>query len=290
MNPSNYGGEDFRRYRGSNVCDERYADRCCCLPGPPGPRGPQGPQGPVGPQGPEGIQGPEGPIGPVGPMGPQGPTGEQGPAGPQGTAGEQGPQGPTGEQGPAGPQGPAGEQGPIGPQGPAGERGPEGPQGPAGERGPEGPQGPEGTQGPQGEPGTVLSFAEFYSTVSGGATPGEDIAFPEDGPAYGTDIARASVSSFTLAQPGIYMVQFVRSACKEARVVLTLNGQELPSTMFGHNSNLSQLSGVALLTVDTENSVLTVRSLPVDSCTLYLKSNLSDTEEGSSHLVILRLR
>ncbi|MBR4211908.1 MAG: collagen-like protein, partial [Oscillibacter sp.] len=149
---------------------------------------------------------------------------------------------------------------------------------------------PVGPRGPQGNPGTVLAFVEFYSAVSGGATPGEDIAFPEDGPASGDDITRASDTSFILAQPGVYMVQFVLSVCEEARVVLTLNGQELPSTTFGRNTNLSQLCGVALLTVDTENSVLTVRDLPVKPGTLYLESNLSDTEEVSSHLVILRLR
>ena len=86
------------------------------------------------------------------------------------------------------------------------------------------------------------------------------------------------------------MVQFVISVCAEARVVLTLNGQELPATTFGRNSNLSQLSGVALLEVDAANSVLTVRDLPVEPGTLYLESNLSDSEDVSSHLVILRLR
>lgn len=253
-----------------------------CPPGPRGPVGPQGPQGPQGPVGPRGPAGPEGPQGPRGPIGPIGPQGPAGPIGETGPVGATGPAGPIGETGPAGPTGPEGPQGPVGPAGPTG---PEGPQGPIGETGPAGPQGPAGT---------VLAFADFYALMppdnADPITPGEDVSFPEDGPNSGTDIVRASDSSFTLGPVGIYQVMFVASVDESGQLVLTLNDVELPYTVVGKEATTSQVVGVALVETTAENSVLTVRNPAGNTTDVTLTPSAGGESPVSAHLVITRLQ
>lgn len=279
--------------------------------GPVGPQGPVGQTGPVGPAGPAGSSGPagpQGPVGPVGPVGPQGPTGEAGPAGPQGpagTAGPAGPQGPAGVAGPVGPQGPTGEAGPVGPQGPAGQTGATGPagatgpQGPIGATGPAGPQGETGPAGPQGEPGpagpagTVLAYADFYALMppdnADTVAPGTDVDFPQDGPTSGTDITRAGASSFNLLVPGTYLVWFAVNTDEAGQLVLTLNGAEIPYTVFGRATGASQIVGMALVTTAEATSVLTVRNPADNAAALTITPNAGGTEPSAAHLIITRL-
>ena len=277
--------------------------------GPVGPRGPAGPQGvpgvrgPVGPQGPEGVAGPVGPQGPVGetgPVGPQGPSGIAGPAGPQGpagVAGPVGPQGPTGEAGPVGPQGPTGVAGPAGPQGPAGVAGPVGPQGPTGETGPVGPQGPAGETGPagpQGPAGGVLSYADFYALMppdnSATVAPGTDVSFPQDGPNSGSGIARSGPSAFTLAEIGSYQVLFQVSVTEAGQLILTLNGEDLPYTVAGRATGVSQIVGMAIVETTVTDSVLTVRNPEGTAAALTITPLAGGTRPVSAHLVITQIQ
>ena len=297
------------------------ADRDCgfgcvnCPPGPAGPQGPVGPRGPagpqgvpgvrgpVGPQGPEGVAGPVGPQGPVGetgPVGPQGPSGIAGPAGPQGpagVAGPVGPQGPTGEAGPVGPQGPTGVAGPAGPQGPAGVAGPVGPQGPTGETGPVGPQGPAGETGPagpQGPAGGVLSYADFYALMppdnSATVAPGTDVSFPQDGPNSGSGIARSGPSAFTLAEIGTYQVLFQVSVTEAGQLILTLNGEDLPYTVAGRATGVSQIVGMAIVETTVTDSVLTVRNPEGTAAALTITPLAGGTRPVSAHLVITQIQ
>ena len=303
-------------------CDE---DDSCIIcpqgaPGPQGPVGPQGPAGEMGPRGPQGVQGVIGPTGPQGPMGAQGPQGETGPQGPIGLTGATGPQGPQGEvgpqgpagatgaigpQGPAGPQGPQGEVGPqgpvgatgaIGPQGPAGPQGPQGeagPQGPVGATGAIGPQGAAGPQGPQGEPGGVLSYADFYAIMppdnSSTVAPGADVAFPQNGAIANTDIGRTDDSTFLLSEVGVYQVLFTVSVTEAGQLVLTLNGAELPYTVFGRASGTSEITGIALVTTATADSTLTVRNPAASAAALTITPTAGGASPVSAHLVITRL-
>lgn len=305
----------MRRYNCFDGCDntafrsENYfaQDRCnctqvaccgCCsnVPGPQGPTGPQGPAGPQGPIGPRGPQGIAGPVGPQGPVGAAGPTGPQGPAGDVGPAGPQGPiglTGATGPQGPVGETGPVGPQGPVGPTGATGATGPAGPQGPVGETGPAGPQGPVGPQGPAG---TVLAYADFYATLPPdddtptpiAVDPGSDVSFPLDGPTSGTSIARLSDSSFTLTGVGTYQVLFQVPVANTGRLVLTLNGTELPYTIVGNSGGNSQIVGMALVQTTVATNVLTVRN-PADSNAALLLDSVGGTEPVTAHLVITQL-
>ena len=233
-------------------------------------------------------------------MGPQGPTGEAGPVGPQGpagVAGPVGPQGPTGETGPAGPQGPAGVAGPVGPQGPIGETGPAGPQGPAGVAGPVGPQGPigeTGATGPQGPAGGVLGYADFYALMppdnAATVAPGTDVSFPQDGPNSGTGIARSGPDSFNLAEIGVYQVLFQVSVTEAGQLILTLNGADLPYTVAGRATGVSQIVGMAIVETTVTDSVLTVRNPEGTAAALTITPLAGGTRPVSAHLVITRLQ
>lgn len=271
--------------------------------GPIGPQGPVGETGAVGPQGPAGVAGPAGPQGPAGvagPVGPQGPVGEAGPIGPQGpagVAGPAGPQGPVGATGPVGPQGPVGEMGPIGPQGPAGETGPIGPQGPAGETGPVGPQGPVGATGPvgpQGPAGGVLNYADFYALMppdnAATVAPGTDVSFPQDGPNSGGGITRTGDTSFNLAQIGVYQVLFQVSVTEAGQLILTLNGADLPYTVVGRATGVSQIVGMAIVETTSVDSVLTVRNPEGTAAALTITPLAGGTRSVSAHLVITQIQ
>ena len=75
--------------------------------------------------------------------------------------------------------------------------------------GPAGPQGPIGATDPAE---TLLGFADFYAIMppdnASTVAPGTDVSFPQDGPAYNSDISRISSSSFNLAEIGTYLIMF----------------------------------------------------------------------------------
>ena len=293
-------------YHNNCGCNNGCTCNCTC---PPGPQGPQGPQGPAGAQGPIGPQGPIGETGPAGPQGPAGATGATGPQGPQGAVGPAGPQGAVGPVGPAGPQGPVGETGatgatgPAGPQGPVGATGPAGPQGPVGATGPAGPQGPQGEvgpagpQGPQGEPGpagTALAFADFYALMPPDnpedIAPGEDVAFPQTAFIGNTGIFRNDSTSFTLVEPGVYQVQFIATTLQAGQLVITLNGNELPYTVFGKDATTSQLTGIALINTTEEDAIITIRNPANAEDVVTLTPNAGGPNAVAAHLVILQLQ
>ncbi len=252
-----------------------------------------GPQGPIGPQGEPGLPGPMGPQGPIGATGAQGPIGLTGPAGVAGPVGPIGPQGPQGPQGPVGATGATGAVGPQGPQGEVGPAGPAGATGATGATGPIGPQGPQGEVGPAGPAGTVLGYADFYALMptdnAAPITAGTDVAFPQDGANSANGITRASDTSFTLADVGVYQVTFNATAAEAGQLVLTLNGAELPYTVVGRSATDSEITGTALITTAAADSVLTVRNPVNDTTSLTLTPSAGGANPVSAHLTILRL-
>jgi len=118
---------------------------------------------------------------------------------------------------------------------------------------------------------------------------GSDISFPQDGPNSGTGIARASDSSFTLADPGVYQVYFVASIDEPGQLVLTLNGAELDYTVVGRATGTSQIIGMALVETTAAGSVLTVRNPVGNAAALTLTPNAGGTNPVSAHLIITQL-
>ncbi len=117
---------------------------------------------------------------------------------------------------------------------------------------------------------------------------GEDVEFPQNGPAAGTSVTRAGNSSFTLSEPGVYMVMFQVSVTGSGQLVLTLNGQELGYTVVGRTGGNSQIVGMALVNV-TESSVLTVRNPAGNSSSLEINDNAGGSQPVSAHLVITQI-
>ncbi len=203
--------------------------------------------------------------------------------------------GPTGPTGPAGsPGGPTGPTGATGPQGEIGPIGLPGIPGEIGATGPTGPTGATGPIGPQGEAGGISSFADFYALMPpDNATTvavGTDVSFPQNGPTSGDDITRINDSSFNLEPIGSYQILFQVGTNEPGQLVLTLNGNALAYTVVGRATGTTQIVGMAIVTTDTVNSVLTVRNPASNSTALTITPLAGGTQPVSAHLVITRLQ
>ena len=231
-----------------------------------------------------GARGPQGVIGNIGPTGPQGATGATGPRGATGVTGPQGATGETGPQGVTGATGPQGEVGSIGPTGATGATGLQGIQGLIG---------PTGATGPTGPSGGVFGYADFYALMppdnASTIAPGTDVAFPQNGPSSGTDISRVNDSSFLLESIGTYQVIFQVSISEAGQLILSLNGVDLEYTVVGRATGTSQIIGIVLVEVFSENSVLTVRNPSGNSVALTLTPLSGGTRSVSAHLTIMRI-
>jgi hypothetical protein len=258
-------------YKGWLNLDKLIAD--IAGPGVPGPEGPEGPQGVQGEQGQKGDQGIQG-I-----QGEQAMTGDQGP---QGTAGNSVtllgsyadlaafnagagslPGANIGDAWillsdgslmtwngtawfDAGDiKGPQGDQGPTGPQGTQGEQGPQGIQGVQGVQGEQGIQGVQGIQGIAGVVGGYLG--SFYDTTNqtGLANSVLTMNIGNSDP-WNDGVSIVSGSQITIANPGVYNIQFSAQMVKNsgntathAHIWLSQNGLDVPisASQLGFPSN-----------------------------------------------------
>ena len=183
----------------------------------------------------------------------------------------------------------AGQEYPIVPSvtGVTGATGPIGSTGSQGEIGPTGPQGIPGTSG-------VIDYADFYALMppdnAATVAPGTDVSFPQDGEIIGTDITRATSTSFTLTEIGTYQVIFQVSISEAGQLALTLNGAELAYTVVGRATGTDQIVEMAIVTTTSVNSVLTVRNPADNAAALTITPLAGGTEPVSAHLVITQLQ
>ncbi|MBQ7340071.1 MAG: collagen-like protein [Clostridia bacterium] len=195
-----------------------------------------------------------------------------------------------GVRGPIGPQGPQGIQGEVGPTGP---QGPQGIQGEVGPAGPQGPQGIQGEVGPAGPAGSVLGYADFFalmppdnsSTIGAGA----NVSFPQDGPNSNTSISRLSDSSFNLESIGVYQITFQVSVTEAGQLIITLNGEDIPSSVVGRATGTSQIVGMAIIETTEINSVLTIQNPTGSTTALTITPLAGGTRSVSAHLIITQL-
>jgi len=86
----------------------------------------------------------------------------------------------------------------------------------------------------------------------GPITPGSPVAFPRDGPIGGTSIARTGPSSFNLAYPGTYFINFHVSVNESAQLAISMNNGLGPiflsQTVVRRTDQNSELVG--LFTID----------------------------------------
>ena len=243
-------------------------EQCCACPAPikpcpcPPPRPPYPPAPPEPVPVPYPVVGPTGPTGPMGPMGPQGVQGYQGTQGPIGPTGPQGIPGPDGATGPTGPQGVPGAVGATGAVGPTG---PQGPQGIAGATGAVGPT------GPQGVAGGIAEFASFNGTSDAGdpTVVAQNTAVPFPNATAGTTgITRLTNTSFNLAEPGEYLVQFMVNSNEAGQLGIALNGAVQPNTTFGTATANGSIDGASIITTTAPNTQLSIINPNATSITI----------------------
>lgn len=70
---------------------------------------------------------------------------------------------------------------------------------------------------------------------------------------------------------------------------MTLNGQDLPYTVFGRATGASQIVGTAILTTTAINSILTVRNPASNAAALTITPLAGGTRSVSAHLTIIQL-
>ena len=103
-----------------------------------------------------------------------------------------------------------------------------------------------------------------------GIAPGADVEFPNTGEILGSSITKIDDTTFNIADVGVYLIIFNVTTTEAGQVDLTVNGTELPYTVVGNAGGNSQITGVSLVKIDTENSTITVRNpaTSTDSITL----------------------
>ena len=280
-------------YRADNDCICKSRNIACpCPPTPPCPppippcppcpiiQGPTGPTGPRGPQGLQGLQGLQGATGPQGVQGLQGPRGQQGPTGAQGIQGE------TGATGPTGPQGIQGQTGATGPTGPTG------PQGVQGEPGIPGAVGATGPTGPTGPAGGISDYASYYGVApTDNANPigaGNAVEFPG---AYAQTggITRLTDSTFNIAEPGTYLVNFKVNTTEPSQLQININGAATNDLTFGTGSANTDVTGTAVVITVSPNSVLSIINPTTATGSVTVQPNAGGQAPTTSTLSILKL-
>ena len=140
----------------------------------------------------------------------------------------------------------------------------------------------------------TISYMDAYAlmpTDNSGTTiaVGADLLLPRLGSTSNSDIIPASSSSFTLGPIGVYEVSFQVGITTAGQFVLTLNGTQLPNTVFGTDTS-GTIMGKSIITTSTANSVLTVRNPTGNASALTITPYLGGTQAVSAHLIIIRLR
>jgi len=185
--------------------------------------------------------------------------------------------------------------GSISSQSSIGATGPQGLIGATGQKGPQGQQGPPGEMGPQGQQGPSGSYssADFFALMPGDNTatiaPGSDLAFPQNGPTFGTDIVRLDNYNFKLVSVGIYQVMFQVSITESGQLCVVLNAGQNPATVVGRATGTSQLVGICLIQTTLPNSILSIRNPSGEAIALTMTPVAGGTNPVSAHLVITRV-
>lgn len=120
-------------------------------------------------------------------------------------------------------------------------------------------------------------------------TPGQDIAFPRDGPTSGSTISRISSTQFNIAATGTYFVTFSGAITQQAQLVLSLNGVEVADTVIGRGAANSQLHGSILVNVTSINSVATARNPASEINNFVLTTTAGGSLATAAQLIIIKI-
>ena len=87
---------------------------------------------------------------------------------------------------------------------------------------------------------------------------GKPVEFPTDGCTNNTSITRLTLSTFNLANIGIYEITFQVSITEPGQLVVVLNEIEIPYTVVGRATGTSQIFGMCLIKTTNLNSILSI--------------------------------
>jgi hypothetical protein len=140
----------------------------------------------------------------------------------------------------------------------------------------------------------VIDFAHFYALMppdnAATVAVGGDVDFPQDGPSSSGSITRIGSDTFSLADIGVYQIQFQVSVDEAGQLVATLDGVELAYTVVGRATGTSQIVGSFLVETTLIDSILTIRNPATGIMALTISPNAGGTSPSSASLVITRLQ
>lgn len=215
---------------------------------------------------------PTGCIGPTGATGARGATGANGATGPTGANGANGATGSTGATGAKGATGSKGATGPTGANGPKGATGPTGANGANGATGPTGATGATGATGPAGG-NAILNGIQLQLIGNRGSKIGvnETVLFDSAVNDQSTDISYNPLTGeFTISKTGNYFVSWwIASEGTDIDnfIQFSIITDTLGKTTGATPLVTGQVSGSALLTIDTVPTVLTLKNTSINNIT-----------------------
>lgn len=134
----------------------------------------------------------------------------------------------------------------------------------------------------------MLAFAEFFDIYEPGSNhvpPGSAVMFGQVGQSDGSaKITSLGPTTFRLADPGIYSVQFDVPVTVSGQLELTLDGAALACTVTGVGGDGGEIAGHALIPVPAD-AVLSVVNPPAD-LQLDIDPHAGGVEPVSATLVI----
>jgi hypothetical protein len=119
-------------------------------------------------------------------------------------------------------------------------------------------------------------------------TPGNDVAFPQNGIIANTNIGRTSDTEFLLNAAGTYLIMWNATVTEAGQLTLTVNGTESPSTVVGTGAPDGEIVGFTILNI-TDATTVTIRNPVVNTTDLTLTPNAGGTAPVSAHLTIVQL-
>lgn len=141
---------------------------------------------------------------------------------------------------------------------------------------------------------SIFDYADFYAIMPSDNNVtialGGDIEFPQIGSSRtGTGITSFSATQIQLAKNGKYDVFFFVSITEAGQLELTLDGVPINNTVTGRTTGANYIMANVIITVNTTNSLLTVRNPLGNSAALTCTPTAGGTYPVSAHLKIILL-
>jgi hypothetical protein len=147
-------------------------------------------------------------------------------------------------------------------------------------------------------PATSLGFAQFFrSPVAGFGTIAVDTAVPfsSDGPAFGGIIRDGAADGrFILPAAGVYDISWMVSVDEPGQLAVFLDDGAgllfVPETMSGRATGTNEITNRVLIETTTANALIEIRNHSSSAGALTMTPNPGGTSDGTTSLVITRLK